>query len=137
MPLNTLRTIATLLSLSLASTSVAQSKSEVKFAPGNFGTMVSGTITGQEYTDYQLGAKAGQEMFVELSVTNSTGSGTVYFNILPPGGDGMAIYNSSINGNSTTVDLPANGTYAIRVYHMGNDEDTGKTSSFNIDLSIQ
>ena len=137
MRLKPLVTIATALGIALTSTVVAQSKSEVKFAPGNFGTMVSGTITGQEYTDYQLGAQAGQEMFVEPSVTSSNGTGTVYFNILPPGSDGVAIYNISMDGNSTTVDLPANGTYAIRVYHMGNDEDTGKTSSFNIDLSIQ
>lgn len=131
------RILATVLSLTVASTALAQTKSEVKFAPGNYGTMVSGTITGGEYIDYQLGANAGQEMFVELTVTESNGNGTVYFNILPPGSDGVAIYNSSMNGNSTTVELPSKGTYAIRVYHMGNDEDAGKTSGFNIDLSIQ
>lgn len=132
-----IRILTTVLGLAVASTAMAQTKSEVKFAPGNFGTMVSGTITGQEYTDYLLGARAGQEMFVELTVTASNGNGSVFFNILPPGSDGVAIYNSSMDGNSTTVDLPRNGTYAIRVYHMGNDEDTGKTSGFNIDLSIQ
>ncbi|WP_439118948.1 hypothetical protein [Marivita sp.] len=137
MPFPTNRLLATMLGLALATNVSAQSKSDVKFAPGNFGTMVSGTITGQEYTDYLLGANAGQEMFVELTVTDSNGNGTVYFNILPPGSDGVAIYNSSMNGNTTTVSLPEKGTYAIRVYHMGNDEDTGKTSGFNIDLSIQ
>ena len=99
--------------------------------------MVSGTIIGDEYIDYRLGAKAGQEMFVELTVTDSNGNGIVYFNILPPGSDGEAIYIGSVNGNTTTVDLPENGTYSIRVYQMGNDRDTGKTSGFNIDLSIQ
>jgi hypothetical protein len=117
--------------------SVAQTKSEVKFRAGNFGTMVSGTITGDEYIDYMLGANAGQKMFVEISVTDSNGSGTVYFNILPPGSSGKAIYNSSINGNTTTVKLPKKGRYTIRVYQMGNDADSGKTSGFNIDLSIQ
>lgn len=120
-----------------ASTATAQTVSDVKFAPGNFGTMVSGTIIGDEYIDYRLGAKAGQEMFVELTVTDSNGNGIVYFNILPPGSDGEAIYIGSVNGNTTTVDLPENGTYSIRVYQMGNDRDTGKTSGFNIDLSIQ
>lgn len=99
--------------------------------------MVSGTIIGDEYIDYRLGAKSGQEMFVELTVTDSNGNGIVYFNILPPGSDGEAIYIGSVNGNTTTVDLPENGTYSIRVYQMGNDRDTGKTSGFNIDLSIQ
>jgi hypothetical protein len=116
---------------------IAQTTSAVKFAAGNFGTMVSGTIIGDEYIDYTLGAKAGQKMFVELTVTDSNGSGTVYFNVLPPGSSGAAIYNSSINGNSTTVKLPKKGTYTIRVYQMGDDADSGKTSGFNVDLSIQ
>ena len=76
-------------------------------------------------------------MFAELSVTESNGDGTVYFNILPPNSSDAAIYNSSMDGNSTTVNLPSDGTYTIRVYQMGNDADAGKTSSFNLDLSIQ
>lgn len=134
------RRITGLLSAILISTAgalSAQTTSDVQFAPGNFGTMVSGTIIGNEYLDYRLGAKGGQEMFVELKVTDSNGSGIVYFNILPPGSDGVAIYNGSMDGNTTTVDLPEDGTYTIRVYQMGNDRDTGKTSGFNIDLSIQ
>jgi hypothetical protein len=99
--------------------------------------MVSGSITGQEYFDHRLGARGGQEMFVELTVTESDGNGTVYFNILPPGSSGEAIYNSSIDGNTTTVELPRDGTYTVRVYHMGNDEDSGRTSAYRIDLSIQ
>jgi hypothetical protein len=115
----------------------AQDVSDVKFKPGDFGAMVNGTIIGDGYVEYRLGAKAGQELYVELVVEASNGSGTVYFNGLPPGSSGEAIYNSSIDGNTTTVDLPASGTYAIRVYHMGNDEDSGATSSFRMDLSIQ
>ncbi|MCR9137331.1 MAG: hypothetical protein NXI27_15145 [Alphaproteobacteria bacterium] len=121
----------------LVSTARAQMTADVKFAPGNFGTMVSGTISGDEYFDYRLGANAGQQMFVELTVDGTNGNGTVYFNILPPGSDGVAIYNGSIEGNSTTVDLPDTGDYTIRVYLMGNDRDSGKTVGYNVDLSIQ
>ena len=121
----------------LAGPTFAQMKSVVKFEPGNYGTMVNGTIEGDDYVDYMLGAKAGQEMFVELTVDGTNGTGSVYFNILPPGSTGEAIYNSSINGNTTTVPLPSDGDYAIRVYQMGNDADTGKTSGFRVDLSIQ
>lgn len=131
------RLLITAVLAAAANTANAQTISDVQFAPGNFGTMVSGTIIGDEYIDYRLGAKAGQEMFVELNVTDSNGNGIVYFNILPPGSDGVAIYNGSTFGNTTTVDLPEDGTYSIRVYQMGNDRDTGKTSGFNIDLSIQ
>ena len=115
----------------------AQDVSDVKFKPGDFGAMVSGTIIGDQYIDYRLGAKAGQKMLIDLVVEASNGSGTVYYNVLPPGSSGEAVYNSSIDGNTTTVTLPKSGTYSIRVYHMGNDEDSGKTSSFRIDLSIQ
>ena len=116
---------------------LAQERSTVSFAPGDFGTMVSGTITGEEYHDYVVGASAGQEMFVELTVTGSDGAGTAFFNVLPPGSDDVAIYNSAGLGNSTTVQLPESGDYTIRVYQLGDDADTDKTKGFNIDLSIQ
>lgn len=129
--------LALAISLAFTGPATAQMSADVQFQTGNFGTMLSGTISGQDYFDYRLGAGAGQEMFVELTVTDSTGNGTVYFNILPPGSDGVAIYNSSIMGNATTVDLPESGEYTIRVYQMGNDADSGKTSAYNVDVSIQ
>lgn len=119
------------------SVALAQSVQEVTFAPGNFGTMVSDEVTGNDYDDFTLGAAAGQEMFVELTVAETDGNGTIYFNILPPGSTGEAIYIGSIDGNTMTVDLPEDGVYTIRVYLMGNDEDTGKTVSYNMDLSVQ
>ena len=127
-----------LLTLSSAISSVAaQTTSEVSFNSGNFGTMVTGAISGDDYADYTLRAKDGQELFVELTVAETDGTGTAYFNILPPGSENVGIYNSSINGNTTTVDLQQSGLYTIRVYLMGNDRDAGKTVRFNMDLSIQ
>ena len=121
----------------IASSVSAQMSADVKFQPGNYGTTVSGTITGDEYFDYRLGANAGQEMFAELEVSDTNGNGVIYFNILPPGSDGTALYIGSINGNTARIELPENGTYTIRVYLMGNDRDTGKTVGYNLDLSIQ
>jgi len=115
----------------------AQRSGEVTFAPGDFGTMVSGSITGDAYFDYTLGAQAGQEMFAELKVSETDGNGVIYFNILPPGSDGEAIYIGSINGNTARITLPEDGDYMIRVYLMGNDRDTGKTVGYTLDLSIQ
>ncbi|WP_037313597.1 hypothetical protein [Ruegeria halocynthiae] len=123
--------------ISLANAAAAQRAAEVTFAPGNYGTMVNGTITGDEYFDYTLGAQSGQEMFAELQVSATNGNGVIYFNILPPGSDGAAIYVGSINGNTARINLPEDGDYTIRVYLMGNDRDTGKTVGYNLDLSIQ
>jgi hypothetical protein len=120
-----------------AAPALAQMVADVKFQPGNYGTMVSGTIKGDEYFDYKLGAKAGQEMFVELKVDGTNGDGSAFFNILPPGSDGVAIYNGSTSADGTAkIQLLEDGTYTIRVYLMGNDRDTGKTVGYNVDISI-
>ena len=132
------RMAATALAIVLAAGPVAaQMVADVQFERGNYGAMLNGTVMGDEYFDYRLGAKAGQELFAELTVDGTNGDGTAYFNILPPGSDGVAIYNGSTYGNSTTVDLPEDGIYTIRVYLMGNDRDTGKTVGYNLDVSIQ
>lgn len=130
--------VATLLAVLAAEPVLAQQVADVKFKAGGYGTMVSGTITGNEYFDYRLGAKAGQELFAELKVDGTNGDGTAYFNILPPGSDGVAIFNGSASADGTAkITLPENGTYTIRVYLMGNDKDAGKTVGYNIDISIQ
>ncbi len=134
---------ATVLAVTLAAgplfslSAQAQQTSEVTFEKGNFGTMINGSVTGGDYVDYILRAKEGQEMFAELTVDGTNGHGIVYFNILPPDSDGYAIYNSSMDGNSTVVKLTESGPWKIRVYQMGNDKDSGKTAGFNLDLSIQ
>ncbi len=121
----------------LASPLHAQTSIPVQFESGADSAKLSGSIIGDEYVDYVLGASAGQMMNVGLAVEGSNGSGTVYFNILPPGSDGVAIYNGSINGNDAFVELPDSGDYRIRVYHMGNDRDAGKTSGFVIGVGIK
>ncbi len=123
--------------IGISTPSNAQAVSDVKFEKGNYGATINGTVIGKDYVDYRLGAKAGQKLFVELGVDGTNGDGSANFNILPPGSVDVAIYNSSIDGNSTTVDLPTDGTYTIRVYLMGNDADTGKTVGYHVDVSIQ
>lgn len=124
-------------SVSISAGALAQHSAEVSFPAGQYGTMVEGTVSGDAYVDYILRAKEGQKMFAELALAGTDGHGTVYFNILPPGSEGVAVYNSSINGNATTVDLTETGPWTIRIYQMGNDRDSGKTASFTLDLSIQ
>jgi hypothetical protein len=128
---------AAALALGAAVPALAQSQARVEFERGNDNAAVYGTIVGDEYIDYLLGARAGQEMGVSLIVGQSNGDGNVYFNILPPGSTGEAIYNASLDGLDVTgLVLPANGDYVIRVYQMGNDADTGKTTAFTLSVSI-
>lgn len=115
----------------------AQTVSDVRFAAGDYGTMIEGSITGDEYLDYRLGAKAGQALFVEMTRDGTDPDGAPYFNILPPGSDNEAIFIGSMDGSTTTVDLPEDGTYTIRVYQMGDAADSGATTPFFMDLSIQ
>jgi hypothetical protein len=124
---------ATVAIISAATISVsAQSRERVSFAAGNDNAAVEATVTGQEYRDYLLGAQSGQTMGVSLIT-----EGSAYFNILPPGSTGEAIYNSSIDGNDATgIVLPAEGDYTIRVYLMGNDEDSGATVPFTLSMVI-
>ena len=119
--------------IGLAGIAGAQSASvEVKFPAGSSGTVLSDqTVTGAGIADYTLGAGAGQTMYVSL-VANPT----VYFNILPPGSTGEAIYNGSLNGTNAQITLPVSGSYVIRVYQMGDGRDSGQTSSFNLSITI-
>lgn len=123
--------------LAVAGSATAQATSQVQFAPGTSGATISGTIVGDEYVDYLLGAKGGQEMQVAMKVTASNGGGNAYFNIMPPNSTGEAIYNGSIDGDNAAVRLPSDGEYTIRVYQMGADADEGKTTGFSIDVSIK
>jgi hypothetical protein len=123
---------AAVLLAGLAHGASAQSRDTVKFAKGNDNASVQSKVTGEGYHDYLLGAKAGQTMSVSL-VT----AGSAYFNILPPGSNDVAIYNSSIDGNDATgIVLPKSGNYTIRVYLMGADADGGATVPFTLSMGI-
>ncbi|XDA98141.1 hypothetical protein AB1M95_18930 [Sulfitobacter sp. LCG007] len=130
--------IAVLAALALASHQLhGQTAFDVHFDAGSAGTEIEGAVKGDAYVDYVLGARSGQTMDVSLVVSDSTGNGTVYFNVLPPGSDGEAIYIGSIEGSDAEIDLPADGDYRIRVYQMGNDRDTGQGSGFTLSVSIR
>lgn len=116
----------------------AQTVSEVHFDKGKSSAILSGSVSGHEYVDYVLGANADQVMSVSLTVDGTNGSGTVYFNILPPGSDGVAIFNGSMEPERRgDVRLPETGNYTIRVYLMGNDKDTDKTVGYTVSVAIR
>jgi hypothetical protein len=129
--------LAALLALGLSLPASAQMSSPIHFAKGADHAVLSGTIAGHEYHDYVLRARAGQTMDVKLTVTGTNGDGSAFFNILPPGSDGVAIFNGSTSADgSGRVKLPEDGEYRARVYLMGNDKDAGKTVGYSVRVSI-
>lgn len=104
---------------------------QVQFKKGESGAIIKGTIQGHETLDYTLTANKGQSMAVTL-----TGKSSTYFNILPPGSTGEAIFIGSSEGNRFQANLPAKGTYTIRVYQMGAAETSKAKHAFKLEVSI-
>lgn len=110
---------------------LAQASQVLAFAKGNDNASAKGTIIGDTYKDYLITARAGQKMGVSL-ITKSA-----YFNIMPPGSSGEAIYNSSVDGNDATgVVLPRSGQYRIRVYTMGAVSRTKRPVPFQVSVTV-
>jgi len=116
---------------------LAQERVDIRFKPGATSTTINGTVRGDEYIDYVVNARGGQTMVLSLAVTGTNGHGSAYFNILPAGQDyGGPYTGSSDDDRRAQVTVPHDGDWAIRVYLMGNDRDTGKTVGYSIDVYI-
>lgn len=116
----------------------AQQSADVRFEAGTSGATLNGTIEGNQYVDYKLGANRGQLLIASIEVDGTNGDGTIYFNILPPGSNGETIWTGSMEGEPIAeVTLPRDGTYTIRTYLMGNDKDAGKTVGYKLRVNIQ
>ena len=130
-------TACALLGLALqVSPALAQSRTVVHFQKGNDNAAATDTIKGEQYHDYVLGAKQGQTLSAAISMDKTNGHGTVYFNILPPGSQGEAIFNGSMDGDYGSVKLPKSGDYVIRVYLMGDDADSGKSVTYTLSMTV-
>ncbi|MEW9807850.1 hypothetical protein [Mesorhizobium marinum] len=130
--------LTAVLAAAVAHPALAQESATVHFPAGSDGTTVSGSITGHAYFDYVLGANAGQTMSASLQITETNGDGSVYFNVLPPGSNDVAIFVGSMAVDLTAkVKLPEAGDYKLRVYLMGNDRDAGRSVAYTVDISIR
>ncbi|WP_157928934.1 DNA breaking-rejoining protein [Pararhizobium haloflavum] len=115
----------------LPSAAGAQKTQTVRFPAGPTGTTIEASVTGDSYADYKLAVRSGQVMRVTLDPE------TVYFNILPPGSEGEAIFIGSMEGGSFSGTLSMDGIYTIRVYQMGAAADEGRTRGFTIDVGVK
>lgn len=124
--------IAALLFAAAGTALTAQDSQRVVFAGGADNAAAGGTVRGSQYRDHILAARAGQRMAVSL-VTK----GNAYFNVLPPGSTGEAIYNGSIDGNDATgIALPQTGDYRVRVYLMGAAKSGNRPVTYRLSLAI-
>jgi hypothetical protein len=104
----------------------------LQFAKGTSSATVKGSLKGDKTIDYKLRAKAGQNM----SVTLKTSNGANYFNVLPPGSSGEAIFIGSTSGNEWTGTLPADGEYTVRVYLMRSAARRSETADYTLTVGI-
>lgn len=104
----------------------------VHFKKGSSGATIRGQVHGSATVDYLVGAKQGQRMTVQLRTDNRAN----YFNILLPGAQAEAMYNSSVDDNQYAGLLPASGTYTIRVYLMRSAARRHERAHFTLDIGI-
>jgi hypothetical protein len=104
----------------------------VQFSKGTSSATIKGSLKGDQTIDYTLRAKAGQTM----SVTLATKHGANYFNVLPPGSKGEAIFVGSSGGNEWTGALPADGEYKVRVYLMRSAARRGETANYTLTVGV-
>jgi hypothetical protein len=110
----------------------AEAAKQIAFGKGKTSASVSGKVQGGSDVDYVLRASAGQTMTVDFKASK----GAAYFNVLPPGSTGEAIFNGSSEGNHFKAALPSDGDYTIRVYLMGGAKDSDKPVTYTLKVSI-
>lgn len=104
----------------------------VRFARGTSGATLTGQVRGYDSVQYSMGVTAGQKLDVQLDSGNSS----LYFNVTAPGAT-AALYNSSIDGNGTSITIPSSGTYLIDVYLMRNAARRNETAPYTMTVYVE
>ncbi|MBN7804565.1 hypothetical protein JZX86_04210 [Agrobacterium rosae] len=104
----------------------------VHFAAGSSSSTTKSSVKGYQTVQYSLSVTAGQKMTVQLDSKNSS----LYFNVTAPGAD-AAMYNSSIDGNGTTITIPSSGKYLIDIYLMRNAARRSEAATYDLTLYVE
>ncbi|SIN65580.1 hypothetical protein [Algoriphagus halophilus] len=132
MPRNILFFVFTIFMPLLAySQSEIQTK-KINFEKGKSEITIEDFIKGDQIIDYILNAKAGQKITVHLTTSNSAN----YFNLMAPGEEYVAFYNSSMGENNYEGVLEKSGDQKIRVYLMRSAARRNEVADFKIHVSI-
>lgn len=104
----------------------------VRFAPGSSSSTLKSAVKGFQSVKYSLSVAAGQRMNIQLDSKNTS----LYFNVTAPGAD-VAIYNSSINGNETSIAIPSSGEYVVDVYLMRNAARRNEVAAYDLMIYVE
>ena len=107
-------------------------KRPLHFAKGTSATTVKASLKGDQTIDYTVRASAGQTMSVALKSSNLSN----YFNVLPPGSTGEAIFVGSSGGDKWQGVLAADGEYTVRVYLMRNAARRNETANYTLTVGV-
>ncbi|MFL5814002.1 MAG: hypothetical protein ACJ763_10535 [Bdellovibrionia bacterium] len=124
-----LKTLAILLITCATSYCFAEgTKKELKFAKGASSASVAGSVVRGDVDEYQIGAKAGQEMTVSVTALEDNAAFVIYLpnskKTLPRAGEGN-------DAQKWTGKLPKTGTYTIAV------AGTRGNASYNLNVAIK
>lgn len=114
----------------VATTAVADAgirQERVQFAQGASSAVIKGQLKGDAMVDYVVRAAAGQTLSVKLQETNPQN----FFNVMPPGSAGSAMFVGDTGDDYTGV-LPADGDYIVRVYLMRPAARRGESSNYTL-----
>jgi len=103
----------------------------VRFAAGASATTINGHLTGDTTVDYVVRAGAGQTLSVQLQESNRQN----YFNVLPPGSTGSAMFVGDTGDDYSGV-LPSDGDYVVRVYLMRPAARRGESSDYVLTVGV-
>jgi len=104
---------------------------KVQFAKGASSAVIKGRLKGDADVDYVVRAAAGQTLSVTLQETNPQN----YFNVLPPGSKGGAMFVGD-TGEDYSRTLPTDGDYVVRVYLMRPAARRGETSDYTVTIGV-
>lgn len=112
-----------------ADTGIRQEK--VQFAQGASSTAIKGQLKGDATVDYTVRASAGQMLAIGLKKSNPQN----YFNVLPPGSAGSAMFVGDTGENYSGL-LPTDGAYTVRVYLMRPAARRGETTTYTLTIGV-
>jgi hypothetical protein len=93
---------------------------------------VSGSISGDETIDYEFNSPGAQVVGISLKTSHKM----AYCNLLPADSED-AIFIGSISGTKFLGELPAAGTYRIRVYLMRAAARRNETATYTLSVSLR